>query len=111
MKMDISEINEASIAEILGDNYSKTILMTTHHRSQTAQEMSEVHGIPVAACYRRIKKLHSMGLLSKEERYLTQKGKRIWKYISNVHKIEMFYMDGKLMARCELRNGFVKDMR
>ena len=111
MIIQTTEINETNMARILGDDYSRKILMATHMRSHTALEISEDHGIPVAACYRRIKALHDIGLIRKEERYLTHKGKRIWKYLSNVHQIELFYKDGKVMARCELRNGYVKDIR
>jgi len=111
MTIQTTEINETNMAQILGDGYSKTILMATHMRPHTALEISEDHGIPVAACYRRIKSLHEIGLIRKEERYLTQKGKRIWKYLSNVHQIELFYSNGKVMAKGELRNGYVKDIR
>lgn len=95
------------MAQVLGDVYSNTILRSTHYKPKTALEISEKCSIPIAACYRRIKILENMGLLHKEERLLTQRGKRIWSYLSNVHQFEIFYRDGKLVAKCELRNGYV----
>lgn len=102
-----SEITATNMAYVLGDSYSKTVLTSTHLKPKTAFEISERHGIPIAACYRRIRLLENMGLLRREERLLTQKGKRIWNYLSNVHQFEIFYRDGKIMAKCELRNGYV----
>lgn len=95
------------MAQILGDAYSKIILVSTHSKSKTAIEISEKQGVPIAACYRRIKRLESMGLIRKEERLLTQKGKRIWSYLSNINNFEIYFKDGKLMAKCELRSGYV----
>lgn len=93
---------------VLGDEHSRKILIATHLKSKTAQEIADVHGIPIAACYRRIKFLEDMAFIQKDEQILTQKGKRRWTYISNIHKMELFYTDGKMAARCELRNGFVE---
>lgn len=107
MTQKSSEINAGNITHVLGDRYSKTILMATHDKPKTALDISSTHGIPIAACYRRINFLVKMGLLWKEERLLTQKGKRIWSYLSNVHQFEIFYRSGKIMVKCELRSGYV----
>jgi hypothetical protein len=107
MKPKNDEINSTNMAQVLGDVYSNTILRSTHIKPKTAIEISEAYGIPIAACYRRIRVLESMGLLRKEERLLTQRGKRIWNYLSNVHQFEIFYRDGKVIAKCELRNGYI----
>lgn len=94
--------------QVLSDEHSRRILIATHQKSRTAMEIAEVHGIPIAACYRRIKVLEDMAFIQKDEQILTQKGKRRWTYISNIHKIELYYKDGQVAARCELRNGFIE---
>jgi len=106
MLQETTEINAMNMAQVLGDEHSRKILMATHLRPKTATEISELHGIPIAACYRRIKSLESLALIQKGEQILTQKGKRRWSYRSNIHNMEIFYRDGKLVARCELRNGY-----
>lgn len=110
MQIETGEINATNMARILGDEYSKAILISTHLKPKTALEIADVHGIPIAACYRRIKTLEEMGFIHKEQQILTQKGKRRWSYISNIHKMEIFYSDGKISARCELRNGYVNQV-
>ena len=110
MPIETQEINATNMAQILGDTYSKAILTSTHSKPKTALEIAEVHGIPIAACYRRIKTLEEMGFIHRDEQILTQKGKRRWSYISNIYKIELFYTGGKISARCELRNGYVNEI-
>ena len=110
MPIVTEEINATNMAQILGDGYSKAILTSTHMKPKTALEIADMHGIPVAACYRRIKTLEEMGFLYRDEQILTQKGKRRWSYISNIHKLEIFYSEGKISARCELRNGYVSTL-
>jgi predicted transcriptional regulator len=109
MMRELHEINAGTMAQVMGDEHSRKILMATHLRARTANELSETNGIPIAACYRRIRVLEELGLLQRDEQMLTQKGKRRWSYISNIHNMELFYRDGKLMARCQLRNGYVND--
>ncbi len=107
---EVKEINATNMAQVLGDEYARKILMAVHLKPKTATEISETKGIPIAACYRRIKLLEGMALIHRDEQILTQKGKRRWSYISNIHKLELFYRDGNMAARCELRNGFIGEM-
>lgn len=100
-------INATNMAQILGDGYSKAILTATHKKPRTALDIAGLHGIPIAACYRRIKTLEKLGFIHRDSQILTQRGKRRWSYISNIHRLEIFYSDGKISARCELRNGYV----
>lgn len=109
MKQEQENPADADMARILGDTYSSTILMATNMRSKTALEISHKHGIPIAACYRRINSLLADGFIVKDERYLTQEGKRTWKYLSNVHMVNIMYIEGKMRVRCELRNGYTND--
>ena len=109
MKQEQDGPVDVDMARILGDEYSSKILMATNMRSKTALEISHTHGIPIAACYRRISSLLQQGFIIKDERYLTQEGKRTWKYLSNVHMVNIMYIEGKMRVRCELRNGYTND--
>jgi len=101
-------IEAIEMLSVLGDEHSRKILIATHLKARTAQDIAEKYGIPIAACYRRIRFLEDMALIQKDEKILTQRGKRRWTYISNIHAMELYYTGGKMAARCELRNGFVE---
>jgi predicted transcriptional regulator len=101
-------IDATDMLGVLGDEHSRKILIATHIKPRTAMEIADAQGIPIAACYRRIKILEDMAFIQKDEQILTQNGKRRWTYISNIHRMELFYTDGKMAARCELRNGFIE---
>lgn len=101
-------VETIDMLNVLGDEHSRKILIATHIKPRTAMEIAEGNGIPIAACYRRIKLLEDMAFIQKDEQILTQNGKRRWTYISNIHKMELYYSDGKIAARCELRNGFIE---
>lgn len=104
-------MNGMEIANILGDRYSAIILAATNKQSRGAMEISQKYGIPIAACYRRIKQLERAGLLLKDERVLTREGKRMWRYSSNIHAMSISFSDGKLYSNCELRNGYKREVR
>src|SRR2546430_4845413 len=63
-------------SQLLTDEYSAKILLATYKRKISAQEISQRYGIPIAACYRKIRILEEVGLIQCVERILTQKGKR-----------------------------------
>ena len=63
-------------SQLLTDEYSAKILLATYKRKISAQEISQRYGIPIAACYRKIRILEEVGLIECVERILTQKGKR-----------------------------------
>ncbi len=64
-------------------------------------------GIPIAACYRRIKSLETVGLIKCVGKALTRKGKRIGIYSSQLKNAYIFFEDGKIKVRFELLNGKV----
>jgi len=63
-------------SQLLTDEYSAKILLATYKRRISAQEISQRYGIPIAACYRKIRILEEAGLIQCVDRILTQKGKR-----------------------------------
>src|SRR5256712_13142518 len=74
----------------------------------SAQEISQQYGIPIAACYRKIRILEEVGLIQCVERILTQKGKRKNLYTSCLRNAYIFFENGKLRARFQLATGQVK---
>ena len=104
MNMDSKEA-----AKLLTDDYSARILAATIYKPMSAQEISTRYGIPIAACYRRIKQLEENGLLECTERRLNQKGKRVSLYISRLKNAYIFFEKGKMRVKIEMTTGARKE--
>ena len=96
-------------SQMLTDEYSAKILLATFKRKMSAQEISSKYGIPIAACYRKIKSLEDVGLIECVDRVLTPKGKRKNLYLSRLKTAFIFFENGKLRARFHLSTGVTKD--
>lgn len=96
-------------SQLLTDEYSAKILLATYKRRISAQEISQKYGIPIAACYRKIRTLEQAGLIECVDRILTQKGKRKNLYTSCLRNAYIFFENGKLRARFQLATGAIKD--
>lgn len=97
-------------SRLITDEYAAKILVATYRRPKSAIELSHKLGIPIAACYRRIHSLEKAGFLTCSERVLTQKGKRMSVYISNLKNAYIFFEDGTLKVRYEMKTGSQKEM-
>ncbi|HOK27520.1 MAG TPA: winged helix-turn-helix domain-containing protein [Methanomassiliicoccaceae archaeon] len=91
--------------QLLTDEYSVKILTATVRKARSAQEIAHRFGIPIAACYRRIKELEAAGLLVCQERRLSQQGKRVSYYISMLKNAYVFFEDGHLRVKFQLKTG------
>jgi len=96
-------------SRLVTDEYSAKILVATFKKPRSAIDLSREYGIPIAACYRRIHVLEKAGLIRCVERALTQKGKRISLYLSQLRNAYIFFENGKLRVRFQLNNGLVRD--
>jgi ribosomal protein S25 len=96
-------------SQLLTDEYSAKILLATYKRRISAQEISQKYGIPIAACYRKIRVLEEAGLIECVDRILTQKGKRKNLYTSRLKNAYIFFENGKMRARFQLVTGLEKD--
>jgi len=72
---------------------------------RSAQEIAEKFGIPIAACYRRIRDLQKVGLIECKERRLSQQGKRVSYYLSTVKNAYVFFENGRLKVKFQLKTG------
>ena len=95
--------------QLMTDEYAVKILVGTMRKPRTAIDLSELFGIPIAACYRKIRLLEEMGLITCIERKLTREGKRISVYQSQLKNAYMSFEDGRMRVRFELANGVVQD--
>lgn len=78
------------------DEYSSRILSITDERSLNAVQISESLGIPIAACYRRIRALKKAGMLREESKAVSVGGKSVATYRSSLENAEVVLQDGRL---------------
>jgi len=92
-------------SRLLTDEYAVKILAATVRSPRSAQQISEQFGIPIAACYRRIKELESVGMITCTDRRLSQQGKRVCYYMSRVKNASLQFENGKLKVRFTMMDG------
>ena len=105
----MKDINHIDASKLITDEYTAKILVATYRRPKSAIELSQELSIPIAACYRRIHALEKAGFLSCTERILTLEGKRMGTYISNLKNAYIFFEDGKIKVRFEMKSGAIEN--
>ena len=87
------------------DDHALRILIALHQETLTAQEISQRYKIPIAPCYRRIRRLVSLGLIS-EAGYVTEGRRRpAHLYKSEVDRFTIAYGSGEMTLHLMLRDG------
>ncbi len=87
------------------DDHALRILIALHQETLTAQEISQRYRIPIAPCYRRIRRLLSLGLIS-HAGYVTEGRRRpAHLYRSEVERFRIVYGQGGMTLTLVLRNG------
>ena len=76
------------ILQTLGNKYSAEILDATDE-PQSAQELSDELGIPIATCYRRIDELTEHDLLKLHDNILSDDRRRIKVYRRNIDAVRV----------------------
>lgn len=93
-------------ASLVTDPYNLRVLKAITWKAKSAQEISaEDHDIPIASCYRALRRLTDAGLADVTEKVLTSKGKRMSIYKSCVRSYVIDWERGKLLARVQFVNG------
>src|SRR5207247_87635 len=76
-----------------------------HKETLTAREIATRYRVPIAACYRRIRRLVSLALIS-EAGFVTEGRRRPARlYKSEVDRFQIMYGNGKMHLQLLLRNG------
>jgi len=90
------------VTETIMDEYSARILLGTFDRPASAIELGRRFGIPIAACYRRIKELEGLGLVYGERSEPSRNGRGLQLYRSRLRSVHIAFEDGKLRTRVVL---------
>ena len=87
------------------DDHALRILIALHQEALTAQEISARYKVPIAACYRRIRRLLSIGLVSGSG-FVTEGRRRPARlYKSEVARFRVVYGNGEMTLHLMLRSG------
>ena len=78
------------------DKHTSRILDLTSNGPMNATELSRVIGIPLAACYRRIRALREAGLLREDIKTISEGGKSVSSYKATIERAEVVLKDGRL---------------
>lgn len=81
---------------LLLDEHSSQILKLIESQPLNATELSESIGIPIAACYRRLRALKEAGMIKEDGRAVSIGGKLVVTYKSAVDRAEVMLQDGRL---------------
>ncbi len=87
------------VSKLLADDYSQKILASTYASPMSAQRLSKICQIPIAACYRRIHELESVGLLGVDKEKEVYKGRKVRLYRCKLRSASIRFMNGRFVVR------------
>lgn len=90
------------LSQTVMDAYAARILLGTSQQAVSALDLSRRFGIPIAACYRRIRQLEDLGLVYCESALPSRNGKGLQLFRSRVRSVRIALEEGKLKARVEV---------
>ena len=68
----------------MSDKYLRKIVVTAASAPKSVEEISRENGIPISTCYRRVRELVDMGILSEQRIVLNDEGKKYQTYASEL---------------------------
>ena len=91
------------LCKSLGDAVSFAIIKSTMQHSKSVTEISKARKIPVSSVYKKIKKLHDLGIICVDRIDVdTKNGKKITYYKSRIKSLELNLTDdGDMSLRVE----------
>jgi predicted ArsR family transcriptional regulator len=101
------EQRSKEVSRLLADDYSQKILVSTYTSPMSAQRLSKICQIPIAACYRRIHELEQAGLLGVDREKEVYKGRKVRLYKCKLRSATIRFNNGKFAVRfdTEPENG------
>ncbi len=93
------------VSQTVMEPYSARILLGTWEQAVSALDLSRRFGIPIAACYRRIRELERMGLVYCEKALPSRNGKGLQLFRSRVRSVRVTLEEGRLKASILIDNG------
>src|SRR4030066_1784067 len=97
--MIVREQSSKDVSRLLSDDYSQKILTSTYAVPMSAQRLSKICQIPIAACYRRIHELEQAGLLGVDREKEVYKGRKVRLYKCKLRSATIRFNNGKFHVR------------
>jgi predicted ArsR family transcriptional regulator len=94
-----AEQKRRAVSRLLADDYSQKILAQTYDTPMSAQRLSRVCRIPIAACYRRIHELETVGLIGIEDEMEVYKGRRVRMYKCRLRSAVIRFTNGRFAVK------------
>lgn len=91
-----------AVIRIVLDRYAFRILTATQEGECTAFDLSRRFGIPIVACYRRLRELEDLGVIAATRVTTSSPGHRIRHFRSRLRSARIQFEDGRLWAQIEL---------
>jgi len=93
------ESNAKDVSRLLADDYSQKILANTYASPMSAQRLSKICQIPIAACYRRIHELEKAGLLGIDREKEVYKGRKVRLYKCRLRSATIKFWNGRFVVK------------
>ncbi|MEW5747986.1 MAG: helix-turn-helix domain-containing protein [Candidatus Thermoplasmatota archaeon] len=93
------EERSKEVSKLLADDYSQKILAFTYTSPMSAQRLSKVCRIPIAACYRRIHELEDAGLITVDREKEVYKGRKVRLYRCRLKSASIKFHNGRFVTR------------
>lgn len=91
-----------TVSRLLADDYSQKILAYTYSSPVSAQKLSRICRIPIAACYRRIHELEQAGLISIDREKEVYKGRRVRLYRCKLRSAVIRFSKGRFVLKYDV---------
>ena len=108
--MKEERMDALKLSQIVSDEYQSKILLGTADEPKSAVQLSREFRIPMAACYRRIRRLEKEGLLTRVDKVPSRRGKKISIYSSQIKNIYTTLENGKINVTVEFIDGRIVDL-
>ncbi len=92
-------LDVAELIRTITDEYGIKILLACYDTPHSAQELSDRWRIPIAACYRRIHMMETMGILKCESEIIGRRGRIVRLYRTSLRELDFSFKEGKAMVR------------
>jgi len=93
------EEKNKEVSKLLADDYSQKILAYTYASPTSAQRLSKVCRIPIAACYRRIHELEQAGLITIDREKEVYKGRKVRLYKCRLKSASIRFRNGRFVTK------------
>ena len=100
---DEGEDAEATLFDLLADEYARTILVATSREAMSAKTLSERYEMSLPTVYRRVERLEEFDFLVEQTEIDPSGGHHHSVYEANLEHIDVDLVDGDLDVQIRLR--------